>query len=148
MGVVQLTSIPTIMMGSGIIMPSTACRVRHLTISRLVTVGTGIRIAKCGTFSRKSGGKRVAMPSTLRQNPGTLRRIGVYGVLHCTDCQRRDCVSAAGYGTELARRVCQRRLVSCDHRRRRGFVPRLTYARALPGKSVGVSSVPSLVALR
>ncbi len=80
MGVVQLTILTMVnMMGSGIIMlPTKLAEVGTISIiSWLVTAVGSMSLAwafaKCGMFSRKSGGMGV-MPSMLSVNPVTLWR--------------------------------------------------------------------------
>ncbi|STL43438.1 putrescine transporter [Escherichia coli] len=145
MGVVQLTILTMVnMMGSGIIMlPTKLAEVGTISIiSWLVTAVGSMALAwafaKCGMFSRKSGGMGGYAEYAFGKS-GNFMANYTYGV-SLLIANVAIAISAVGYGTELlgAEFVASADW-SCDHRGAVDLYRWLTLVvRALPGKSVAL----------
>lgn len=144
MGVVQLTILTMVnMMGSGIIMlPTKLAEVGTISIiSWLVTAVGSMALAwafaKCGMFSRKSGGMGGYAEYAFGKS-GNFMANYTYGV-SLLIANVAIAISAVGYGTSCSARVCRQCRLVLRPSECCGFVPWLTLVvRALPGKSVAL----------
>ncbi len=150
MGVVQLTILTMVnMMGSGIIMlPTKLAEVGTISIiSWLVTAVGSMALAwafaKCGMFSRKSGGMGGYAEYAFGKS-GNFMANYTYGV-SLLIANVAIAISAVGYGTELLGASLSPVQIGLATIGCCGFVPWLTLVvRALPGKSVALPCGGSL----